>query len=83
MNETCPSASAASASSTAWNTPCADTLTLNDRLSLFSEWRGRAGNGQAGLYHLMTVSVAVLLNLTTLHLANSAFILWPDRHVLL
>ncbi|KAJ9126030.1 hypothetical protein QFC24_002302 [Naganishia onofrii] len=54
MNETCPSASAASSSSTQWNTPCAEGVTLNDRLSLFSEWRGRAGNGQAGLYHLMT-----------------------------
>ncbi|KAJ9100762.1 hypothetical protein QFC19_005501 [Naganishia cerealis] len=55
VNETCPSSSAASSSSTSWNTPCADGITLNDRLSLFSEWRGRAGNGQAGLYHLMTV----------------------------
>lgn len=58
MNETCPSSSAASSSSTAWNTPCSDSITLNDRLSLFSEWRGRAGNGNAGLYHLMTVSIA-------------------------
>ncbi|KAJ9101215.1 hypothetical protein QFC21_003434 [Naganishia friedmannii] len=54
VNETCPSASAASSSSTQWNTPCAEGVTLNNRLSLFSEWRGRAGNGQAGLYHLMT-----------------------------
>lgn len=60
VNETCPSASAATSSSTAWNTPCSDSVTLNDRLSLFSEWRGRVGNDQAGLYHLMTVSFAVL-----------------------
>ncbi|THH30380.1 hypothetical protein EUX98_g3806 [Antrodiella citrinella] len=35
-----------------WNVGCDNTtLTLNDRLSLFSEWRGQKGNDGAGLWH--------------------------------
>ncbi|THG94785.1 hypothetical protein EW026_g6752 [Hermanssonia centrifuga] len=37
-----------------WNLPCQDNVTLNDRLSLFSEWRGQKGNDGAGLWHLMS-----------------------------
>ncbi|KAG9088315.1 hypothetical protein FRC06_002104 [Ceratobasidium sp. 370] len=37
----------------AWNTPCSDSITLNDRLSLFSAWRGQKSDG-AGLWHLMS-----------------------------
>lgn len=29
-------------------------MTLNDRLSLFSDWRGKKGNDGAGLWHLMS-----------------------------
>ncbi|KAF8323148.1 hypothetical protein DL93DRAFT_2070654 [Clavulina sp. PMI_390] len=37
-----------------WNVPCADA-TLDDRLALFSQWRGDKGGGDgAGLWHLMT-----------------------------
>ncbi|CAE6500894.1 unnamed protein product [Rhizoctonia solani] len=45
----------------AWNTPCTDSVTLNDRLSLFSAWRGERGGSSgsgagdsAGLWHLMS-----------------------------
>ncbi|EUC65568.1 reprolysin family zinc metalloprotease [Rhizoctonia solani AG-3 Rhs1AP] len=45
----------------AWNTPCTDSITLNDRLSLFSAWRGERGGSSgsgagnsAGLWHLMS-----------------------------
>ncbi|TRM62928.1 Metallo-peptidase family M12B Reprolysin-like-domain-containing protein [Schizophyllum amplum] len=39
-----------------WNTECeADTgVTLNDRLSLFSQWRGDKGDDGVGLWHLMS-----------------------------
>ncbi|KAJ7785669.1 Metallo-peptidase family M12-domain-containing protein [Mycena metata] len=36
-----------------WNTDCS-TVTLNDRLSLFSQWRGDKGPDGAGLWHLMS-----------------------------
>lgn len=40
--------------SIAWNTGC-DSLTLNDRLSAFSKWRGAERRGdQAGLWALMS-----------------------------
>jgi len=37
-----------------WNIPCQSNVTLNDRLSLFSEWRGQRSNDSAGLWHLMS-----------------------------
>ncbi|KAI0344240.1 hypothetical protein BDW22DRAFT_1355581 [Trametopsis cervina] len=37
-----------------WNIACQDNVTLNDRLSLFSAWRGQKGNDGAGLWHLMS-----------------------------
>lgn len=37
-----------------WNVACTDNITLNDRLSLFSDWRGKKGNDGAGLWHLMS-----------------------------
>ncbi|KAG8935926.1 hypothetical protein FRC02_005681 [Tulasnella sp. 418] len=38
-----------------WNTPCTSPATLNDRLSLFSQWRGDKGASDgAGLWHLMS-----------------------------
>lgn len=40
---------------TAWNVDCNANLTLDDRLSLFSAWRGKKGGGDGvGLWHLMT-----------------------------
>lgn len=53
QNETCPS----NAPSTApWNFACSDTITLDQRLSIFSQWRGTRGDDGAGLWHLMSVS---------------------------
>ncbi|KAF7796585.1 hypothetical protein EIP86_007766 [Pleurotus ostreatoroseus] len=40
--------------STPWNVGCETNVTLNDRLSLFSEWRGQKGDDGAGLWHLMS-----------------------------
>lgn len=40
-----------------WNQACSPDITLNERLSLFSRWRGRAGTSEAGLYHLATACV--------------------------
>ncbi|KZV79815.1 hypothetical protein EXIGLDRAFT_448707 [Exidia glandulosa HHB12029] len=37
-----------------WNVACNSAITLNDRLSLFSEWRGEKGNDGIGLWHLMS-----------------------------
>lgn len=37
-----------------WNVDCGSSITLNDRLSLFSGWRGQKGNDGAGLWHLMS-----------------------------
>lgn len=53
LDASCPTASSATSSTTPWNTPCSADVTLNDRLSLFSQWRP-SQNKDAGLYHLMT-----------------------------
>ncbi|KZO99804.1 hypothetical protein CALVIDRAFT_359970 [Calocera viscosa TUFC12733] len=38
-----------------WNVPCSDSVALNDRLNLFSAWRGAKGaEDGAGLWHLMS-----------------------------
>lgn len=37
-----------------WNVDCNSNVTLNDRLSLFSGWRGQKGDDGAGLWHLMS-----------------------------
>ncbi|KAI0706210.1 Metallo-peptidase family M12-domain-containing protein [Cytidiella melzeri] len=37
-----------------WNIACQNNVTLNDRLSLFSQWRGQKGDDGAGLWHLMS-----------------------------
>ncbi|KAJ7071593.1 zinc metalloprotease, partial [Mycena amicta] len=36
-----------------WNVDCSN-VTLNDRLSLFSQWRGDKGSDGVGLWHLMS-----------------------------
>ncbi|WWC69861.1 uncharacterized protein I206_103804 [Kwoniella pini CBS 10737] len=50
-NMTCPSTPI---SGEEWNVPCNNNLTLDDRLSKFSDWRGAKGNDGAGLWHLMS-----------------------------
>jgi hypothetical protein len=37
-----------------WNVDCNSSITLNDRLSLFSGWRGQKADDSAGLWHLMS-----------------------------
>ncbi|KAF8577548.1 hypothetical protein K439DRAFT_1655063 [Ramaria rubella] len=37
-----------------WNVDCNSNVTLNDRLSLFSKWRGDKGEDGTGLWHLMS-----------------------------
>ena len=49
---TCPTTAPSDAP---WNVPCNNTnVTLNDRLSLFSQWRGEKGDDGTGLWHLMS-----------------------------
>ncbi|KAH9938983.1 Metallo-peptidase family M12B Reprolysin-like-domain-containing protein [Epithele typhae] len=48
---TCPSSAPADAP---WNVACSESVTLNDRLSIFSQWRGAKGDDGAGLWHLMS-----------------------------
>jgi len=50
FNGTCPSNADPA---TPWNIACGD-VTLNDRLSLFSQWRGNKGNDGTGLWHLLS-----------------------------
>ncbi|OCF60915.1 hypothetical protein L486_00559 [Kwoniella mangroviensis CBS 10435] len=50
-NMTCPSTPP---SGEEWNVPCGKNLTLDERLSLFSQWRGDKGDDGAGLWHLMS-----------------------------
>ena len=52
QDPTCPPSGTGDASRP-WNTPCG-TVTLNDRLSLFSAWRGTLGDDGTGLWHLMS-----------------------------
>ncbi|TBU37369.1 Metallo-peptidase family M12B Reprolysin-like-domain-containing protein [Dichomitus squalens] len=47
----CPSTATSDAP---WNVACSESVTLNDRLSIFSGWRGQKGNDGAGLWHLMS-----------------------------
>ncbi|OCF31943.1 zinc metalloprotease [Kwoniella heveanensis BCC8398] len=50
-NATCPSTAVDGES---WNVGCSQNLTLDERLSLFSQWRGDKGDDGAGLWHLMS-----------------------------
>lgn len=52
QDSVCPTSAPADAP---WNVGCdATNTTLNDRLSLFSHWRGQKGNDGTGLWHLMS-----------------------------
>jgi hypothetical protein len=50
-NSTCPTTPDPTAP---WNRDCSSNVTLDDRLSLFSQWRGSKGSDGAGLWHLMS-----------------------------
>jgi len=50
MNETCRY----NPGGEQWNVGCDTNLTLDARLSLFSQWRGSKGSDGAGLWHLMS-----------------------------
>lgn len=50
-----PQCPASAPTQTPWNVACTDSITLNDRLSIFSQWRGTKGAADgAGLWHLMS-----------------------------
>lgn len=51
LRHSCPPTASADAK---WNVACNSAITLNDRLSMFSEWRGAKGNDGIGLWHLMS-----------------------------
>ena len=51
MVHRCPSSAPAD---TPWNVACSESITLNNRLSIFSDWRGKKGDDGAGLWHLMS-----------------------------
>ncbi|THU87752.1 zinc metalloprotease [Dendrothele bispora CBS 962.96] len=50
QNPQCPTTTN---SSMAWNVDCS-SVELDNRLSLFSQWRGAKGNDSVGLWHLMS-----------------------------
>ncbi|GAW05015.1 zinc metalloprotease [Lentinula edodes] len=50
QNETCPTTADPTIP---WNVDCSN-VDLNNRLSLFSDWRGQRGNDSIGLWHLMS-----------------------------
>ena len=63
-----------------WNIPCSSAA-LDDRLSIFSQWRGQKGQDGAGLWHLMSgcpsgteVGIAWLatLSVTRFHSCSSS-----------
>ncbi|KAI0005423.1 Metallo-peptidase family M12-domain-containing protein [Russula compacta] len=62
-----------------WNVNCSTSnVTLDTRLSLFSQWRGAKGNDSAGLWHLMSncptgseVGIAWLGTLCQINATNS------------
>lgn len=53
---TCPSSTP---SDKTWNVGCGANLSLDERLSRFSQWRGNRGSDGAGLWHLMSACATV------------------------
>ncbi|TYJ53027.1 hypothetical protein B9479_006357 [Cryptococcus floricola] len=51
QNLTCPTTAVTGEE---WNVGCSDDVTLDERLSRFSAWRGNKGDDGAGLWHLMS-----------------------------
>jgi hypothetical protein len=56
QNLTCPSQAI---QGTEWDVSCDQSLTLDQRLSLFSQWRGNRGDDGIGLWHLMSACPTV------------------------
>ena len=56
QNQSCPQTATSDAP---WNVPCTQNLTLDQRLSMFSQWRGDRGNDGIGLWHLMSACPTV------------------------
>jgi hypothetical protein len=56
MNGSCPSTAV---SGQEWNVGCDKNLTLDQRLSDFSQWRGSKGDDGVGLWHLMSACPTV------------------------
>lgn len=54
----CPTTSAGVDTNNPWNLPCQEFgslgVDLNERLSIFSEWRGNKGGDGVGLWHLLS-----------------------------
>jgi hypothetical protein len=55
---TCPTSTP---SDKTWNVGCGSNLSLDERLSRFSQWRGNKGDDGAGLWHLMSACATVCL----------------------
>ncbi|RXK34760.1 hypothetical protein M231_07981 [Tremella mesenterica] len=51
QNATCPDTPQSDAE---WNIGCGANITLDDRLSQFSQWRGNRGEDGVGLWHLLS-----------------------------
>ena len=56
QNSTCP---AQAVQGSEWDVSCDQNLTLDQRLSLFSQWRGNRGDDNIGLWHLMSACPTV------------------------
>ena len=58
QNATCPSSAPSDAT---WNVPCSTNISLDERLSRFSQWRGQRTGDGIGLWHLMSACARVSL----------------------
>ena len=56
QNATCPTSEV---SGTEWNVGCDTNISLDQRLSMFSEWRGNRSDDGVGLWHLMSACPTV------------------------
>lgn len=56
QNMTCPTSTPSDAT---WNVDCNANLTLDERLSRFSQWRGQRSSDNIGLWHLMSACPTV------------------------
>jgi len=56
QNATCPSSAV---SGEEWNVACSTSISLDQRLSMFSQWRGNRGDDGVGLWHLMSACPTV------------------------
>lgn len=56
QNLTCPSSAPQDAT---WNVGCEAAISLDERLSRFSQWRGQRSSDGIGLWHLMSACAAV------------------------